>query len=391
MDVTPRPTGWKMDDVLAKQIEKAASFRASKQFSDAEVTLRRILDQSPQDEAALTEYARTASARKDWEEATRRWKQVTEVSSGKAQPRAVANLAHAYRRLGDLPAAEAVLKPLIEAGTQNVFVLAEYAEISTKRKKWAEAVERLALLASRVPEGKIPAGVQKRLEKLKSQVESHDLKAQFQELIVKRVAAYNGYHPVYARGAMSRSASRDCDDRWAMIEALIKELGIKSFVDIGCAEGFFVRKAAEAGCFAIGVDQSANILELPEAAKTLDHQRGCGFVISPLSSELVSAIPSFDMIVCCSMMHHVIRQYGLDTAKGYLRGLSTKYNKCFFFDMASTLETGSIPSQLPDMGAAPELWIHRLLVDCGFDNIEQIGTTTSPKGEVRYVFRSIRN
>src|SRR5215204_1887684 len=109
MDVTPRTTGWKMDDVLAKQIEKAASFRASKQFSDAEVTLRGILDQSPQDEAALTEYARTASARKDWQEAARRWKQVTEVSSAKAQPRAVANLAHAYRRLGDLPAAEAAL------------------------------------------------------------------------------------------------------------------------------------------------------------------------------------------------------------------------------------------------------------------------------------------
>ena len=183
----------------------------------------------------------------------------------------------------------------------------------------------------------------------------------------------------------SKSVSRDGEERWEIIKKVIEKYNVKSFLDLGCAEGFYVRKAANIGCFSIGVDNNPEIFALSQAAKNIEKEQNSGFVLNKISETLFDTLPEFDMVICLSVLHHVIRIEGLESMKGYMRRIAKIHKKAFLFDMGTSLEAGQ-KSELPDMGADPAVWIRALLEDCGFKNIEQIGSTPSPNGVSRPFF-----
>jgi len=65
------------------------------------------------------------------------------------------------------------------------------------------------------------------------------------------VKSYEPYHPVILGGKTIAAGERSCVDRWRLIEKPIAALAPATFLDLGCAEGYFVQEAAKSfGCVA---------------------------------------------------------------------------------------------------------------------------------------------
>ncbi len=62
---------------------------------------------------------------------------------------------------------------------------------------------------------------------------------------LRRVSrSFVAYHPVSLQGETLQPGQRACIDRWAMIAGELRAAGARSLLDLGCAEGYFVRRAA---------------------------------------------------------------------------------------------------------------------------------------------------
>jgi tetratricopeptide (TPR) repeat protein len=332
--------------------------------------------------------AKSAIQNKDWKKAVELLTDAVSRSDGQAATATKIELARAYRGLKNYRQAESYTQQVLDTEPNNFDALTEHADIAMARKNWKEAAERWRVLKARCPR-QITKPVLRRMEKAANRLKQDRFARVFDRLIKKRVEIYEGYHPIWVGGITSKGSSRARDTRWEMVETQIKACKVGSLLDIGCAEGYFVRKAAAAGCFTIGIDANSSIFALSQAASTLDKDYNCGFVHAPLSLDLLERIPNFDMIICLSMMHHVLRIQGIDKVRGYLGKMSAKFNKCAMFDMATSIEKKLQPP-LPDMGSDPAAWIKDLLSSSGFPNVEQIGISLSPNGDPRPMFRSMR-
>ena len=86
------------------------------------------------------------------------------------------------------------------------------------------------------------------------------------------LAEIEPYHPLDAHGpARKKRAEEAFHQRWRMISDVIKEYDAKNFCDLGCAEGYYVRRAAtDHGIFAIGIDNDPKRLRCAMALSMLD-------------------------------------------------------------------------------------------------------------------------
>jgi SAM-dependent methyltransferase len=210
------------------------------------------------------------------------------------------------------------------------------------------------------------------------------------QVIERRVFYHSAYQPISVGSIKSEHSIRNSEDRWTMIKRGIDETDSQSLLDLGCAEGFFVRKAAEHRLFAIGVDIDAARLGLGESARMMDRQGNCGFVLGSIGADLLGRLPQFDAVICFSVMHHIIRKHGRDVALSQLSQMREITKRVFFFDMGQPDEGGKWRKVLSFMGDDPEGWIKSFLQEGGFTHCEKIGTTDAYcGGKTRNVFRCL--
>jgi hypothetical protein len=211
------------------------------------------------------------------------------------------------------------------------------------------------------------------------------------DLIGKRVKYHNAYQPIHVGSIKSRVSTRECEDRWAIVKNVIEEVGAESLIDFGCAEGFFVRRAGELGLFSIGVDRDYNRLGLIESARMIDRSEKSGFLLSGIDPDLLRKSPKYDVVICFSVLHHVIRHNDLDYGREILGLMRQVARKGFVFDMGQSTETSTAwAKELPDMGADPSRWVADFLRSAGFTSVTAAGETDAYKDSVpRYVFKCL--
>lgn len=167
--------------------------------------------------------------------------------------------------------------------------------------------------------------------------------------------------------------------RWEKVSKAITQHGARNLLDVGCAEGYMIQKAAkEAGVFAVGLERDWSRIAVGYAQAQLGTEYNCGIVPFAANSESLSHLPKFDVVVCFSVLHHVIRHCGLDEARAFLTSLADKTGKCFLFDMCSPEETANDPQwgvvldflKGDVVGKTAEL-----LSDAGFRNVQHIAST----------------
>lgn len=188
------------------------------------------------------------------------------------------------------------------------------------------------------------------------------------------------YQPVYLGGKRIRDGARESDLRWEYIEKVIRQDNIGSVLDLGCAEGFFVRKAVEAGCFATGADMDSDKLVWAQTTMTLDGLQGFGFFKQELTPQSLTRLPPADMLINLSLVHHLMYGQGLDYARSFMASARALTRKVMIFEMGQSNERHyDWASKLPDMGADPHAWIKQFLLDCGFSRVELLCKVRSHK------------
>ena len=93
------------------------------------------------------------------------------------------------------------------------------------------------------------------------------------------IRSFSLYQPVYLHGKLVKKGDRDIFDRWQMIKKEIASSNVKSIVDLGCAEGFYVIQAAkECNCIALGIEASPTRIMVAQNQLVFEKTSSAGFL-----------------------------------------------------------------------------------------------------------------
>jgi hypothetical protein len=178
------------------------------------------------------------------------------------------------------------------------------------------------------------------------------------------------YEPVEIGGRRFRNR-RDSQARLEAVLTVLREHRAHTLLDVGCAEGWFVRRAAsDCQCFAIGIEASERVL-VGELARLHDGVEGMAIVKARVSAADIRALPKFDAVICMSVLHHIIRTTGLPSAEDFVRALASRTQKVLIFEMG-TADEHSWKDVLPEVAQGQEEFVRALLERCGLRNVCRI-------------------
>ncbi len=199
------------------------------------------------------------------------------------------------------------------------------------------------------------------------------------------IRSFGVYHPVSLRGRLLAVGERGCEDRWRLISDEMTRTGATTLVDLGCAEGYFVRRAAtQSGCVALGIDGDVRRLMVAQTAAVTDGNYGAGFMLAQITPEFLDRLPVFDIVLYQSVMHHVMYERGVDYSRETLWRIRRKTAKALIFEMGQSNETANPWARLlPDMGSDPHRWIESFIKSAGFSDVRKIGETDAYREQTR--------
>jgi uncharacterized protein DUF1698 len=189
------------------------------------------------------------------------------------------------------------------------------------------------------------------------------------------------YEPVEIGGRRFDNV-RDSDGRWRAIATVLKQFGVRNLLDVGCAEGWFVRRAAtDLHCFAIGIE-ATDCLAVGELSRLYDRAERMATIRSFVGPKDLLALPKFDAVICMSVVHHIIRAYGLATAGEFVTALVSRVNKVLIFEVG-TSEESSWTEFLPELSQGHEVFVRDFLERCGLRNVRVIAESPAYHREVQ--------
>ncbi|HEX4078389.1 MAG TPA: class I SAM-dependent methyltransferase [Rhizomicrobium sp.] len=201
--------------------------------------------------------------------------------------------------------------------------------------------------------------------------------------LLRLVESFCQYQPLEVGGQKRSNGDRECELRWRLIEKALVRCEANTLLDLGCAEGFFVRRVAtEKGWFCLGVDGDIRRVTVAQSAVLLDNVRGTAFAYSLLTPEFVRRLPCFDVVLFLSILHHVMIEHGIEYAQNMMGAIRSRTCVRLIFDMGQSDEhdqewSKSLPTMFPD----PATWIMAFLSECGFSEVQVIGESSAYQGK----------
>ena len=199
------------------------------------------------------------------------------------------------------------------------------------------------------------------------------------------VSMSSPYQPLGSEKVADGGRPNDAfEARWQRMKQEIEACEAKNLLDIGCAQGWFVRNArVQCNLFALGLDRHQGSLRLGSAFRELQAEEGYGFVPGTFTSEELERLPTFDVVVCLSLVHHIIKVDGAEGGLKFLSACRKKVKKRFFFDMGGPDEVSHTwASKMGFLSGDIENNTRDYLAQAGFTNIEKIGESLAHEDDV---------
>ncbi|MFX0195102.1 MAG: class I SAM-dependent methyltransferase [Candidatus Hodarchaeota archaeon] len=175
---------------------------------------------------------------------------------------------------------------------------------------------------------------------------------------LNRLGIVTFYQPLPRLGVKTDAArTARAVRRWEAIKQDLNS-GPMSVLDIGCNVGFYSIKLAELGHFVTGIDNHL-FYTFAFCAKEALGIPNLTFSNLLLTPKNIKTLPNYDCTLLLSVFHHWCVSYGTDDALQMLDDVYKKTNRVLFFETAQE-DTASekYRAVLPDMGEAPEIWLH---------------------------------
>jgi SAM-dependent methyltransferase len=173
------------------------------------------------------------------------------------------------------------------------------------------------------------------------------------------------------------NGTRPCSDR---LEAILRHVPAdgKNMLDIGSNAGYYLFEFAKRGYASHGLETDPDLVHFTALASYVLGIEHVSCELGRLDRPYVQRMKPYDVVLCLSVIHHIIMETSFENAEAILRGLAANTNKALFFEMGQSNELMADWSpKLPKMEPDPEQWISAWLLRCGFRKTEVIGTSTT--------------
>ncbi|WP_226022764.1 class I SAM-dependent methyltransferase [Halomicrobium salinisoli] len=136
------------------------------------------------------------------------------------------------------------------------------------------------------------------------------------------------------------SRRSDNEQRWSFVRAHLADEH-ETLLDVGCAEGYFTRAAAEYGLDAIGVESDEARVE--SARREHDDVDGASFEQHTVTPDTVDDLPTTDATLLLTVQHHWVGAFGVEAATEMLRSVAAKTDRLFYEPPGSRFLTPDRP------------------------------------------------
>jgi SAM-dependent methyltransferase len=138
-----------------------------------------------------------------------------------------------------------------------------------------------------------------------------------------------------------QAEKQNAAEKWAVVEAGLRNAGARSLLDVGCASGEITRLAGSAGYFAAGIDKNLDLRGVE------DPLRGVCLGEVPITDDMLDRLPAFDAILLLSVHHQWVKLFGDEQAREMVRQLGHKARHCLIVEFAAiNSKYGTIDSPL---------------------------------------------
>ena len=151
----------------------------------------------------------------------------------------------------------------------------------------------------------------------------------------------------------------DNDGRWQFISDHLDEEH-ELLLDIGCADGFFTRKAAEHGLKTTGIDVEKKRVE--SAREKLSDTPDAKVELRHITPDNVDELPDSDVTLLLTVHHHWDKHFGRENALEMLKTIASKTDLLVYEPPGDQFLNG--PSIDPD----ESIEAYEELIDTTFDN-----------------------
>ncbi len=190
------------------------------------------------------------------------------------------------------------------------------------------------------------------------------------------LASGKPYQPIGEHSSSMKDRPDEAfETRWQSVVQAANRLQTRNLLDVGCSEGYFTRRAAtELGLISLGVDSNRTRLRLGTGLADLEDQYGYGFLAQKLTPESIRQLPCFDLVLCFSVVHHIIAAQGPEAGVRFLASLRQITGSGLLFDMGTPLETShrwapALEFLLDDIPGRTADYLR----SAGFASVEHIG------------------
>lgn len=152
-------------------------------------------------------------------------------------------------------------------------------------------------------------------------------------------------------------------------------------LDIGCAEGFFARLAAEKyNIFSIGVESNNKRLWPGELSGMHVDVEGFAIVKALMTPTSIASLPKFEMVLVLSVLHHIFRSGGHKGAIEFMSAIRLITGKRLIFEMGTSDETMNSWAEIMPKGNQGQFeLLSSILQEAGFTDIRQLASTPGIK------------
>lgn len=141
----------------------------------------------------------------------------------------------------------------------------------------------------------------------------------------------NYYHNFNNKKNGSRKES---DIRWKLIKKKIIKDKTRNILDLGSAEGFFIKKISNMGIFSLGIEGDERRFLVSNHSGKGNKYKNYAIVLNEISPKLIKSLPVFDSILYLSVHHHILANQGKHKANLILKEIFKKCKKSMFFESA---------------------------------------------------------
>ena len=140
---------------------------------------------------------------------------------------------------------------------------------------------------------------------------------------------------IYQDGSLQLVGSRkETDLRWNKIKQKLIKDKIKNILDLGSAEGVFLKKASELEIFSLGIEADERRFLLSNYIDEKNIYREYGVIFNKISLKSIKSLPKFDSTLYLSVHHHILANLGEKKATLILKEIFNRCEKSMFFETA---------------------------------------------------------